>query len=89
MEKRTIVLRLRALRQEFGDGKVVIEMVAPVGLIVADVCDALELSEAERNLVLGEELSQAVREWETARMWIPVERETATSPVAELAAVPV
>jgi len=59
-----------------------------MALALSDVCDALGLSQAEHDEVVGEEVVQAVEEWKSARMWQPAERETATPPVTELAAVP-
>jgi hypothetical protein len=78
------------LRQEFErDGISIIEAVAPVALILSDVCNALELSQAEHDLVLGSEAAEAIEEWESARLWLPKEEEeTATLPVSEVAAVP-
>jgi len=34
------------------------------------------------------EVAEAIEEWESARLWLPKEEETATPPVKELAAVP-
>jgi len=89
MERKTLVTKLRTLRQEFEeDGISILDAVAPVALILSDVAFALELSQAEHDFVLGEEVAQAVEEWETARMWQPVEeKETAAIPLPELAAV--
>jgi hypothetical protein len=90
MERKMLVIKLRTLREEIEeDGISTLDVVAPVGLILGDVCDVLELCPAERYFVLGEETAQAVEEWSTARMWQPAERETATQPLGEMAAVPV
>lgn len=90
MERKDVVIKLRTLRQEFeGDGISIVDAVAPVALILSDVAFALELSQAEHDFVLGEETARAVEEWETTRMWQPIEKETATQPLGEMAAVPV
>ena len=91
MERQEVVAKLKSLREEFEkDGLDILYTPIPVALVLSDVCEALELSQAEHNEVLGEEASEAIREWADCRMWQPVEeKETATEPVTELAAVPV
>jgi hypothetical protein len=59
-----------------------------MAMALSDVCDALGLSQAEHDEVVGEEVAQAVEEWKAARMWQPSERETAPRPVTALVAVP-
>ena len=101
MERRTIVLKLRTLREEMeADGISTLDVVAPVALILSDVCNALELSQAEHDLVLGSEATEAIEEWGPARLWqltdkgiavadkLLAEKETATAPLTEMAAVP-
>ena len=90
MDRRSVITSLKALRMELEGCQV--DLVADMpeaALMLADVCSALGLSEAETAEVLGEEVTGAVEEWAGARLWQPVERETATVPLAELAAVPV
>ncbi len=44
MEHKSMIIRLRNLRQEFErDGVSIVDVVAPVALILSDVCEALEL----------------------------------------------
>jgi hypothetical protein len=89
MERKTLVIKLCTLRQEFErDGISIAEAVAPVALILSDVCNVLGLSQAEHDFVLGKEVAEAIEEWESARLWLPKEEETATPPAKELAAVP-
>ena len=90
MERQEVVNKLKALRKEFEkDGVDILYMPIPVALVLSDVCEALGLSQEEHDLVLSEEVAEAIKEWADCRMWQPVEKETATEPVTELAAVPV
>ena len=89
MERKDVIIKLRTLQQEFErDGISILDAVAPVALILSDVCNVLELSQAEHDFVLGKDVAEAIEEWKSARMWQPAERETATEPAKELAAVP-
>jgi len=89
VEQQEVVIKLKALRKEFEkDGVSILYMPIPVALVLSDVCDALGFSKAEQDEVLGEEASEAIREWTDCRMWQPREQETATGPVSEVAAVP-
>ena len=90
MERKEVVAKLKGLREEFEkDGISILDVPTTMAMALSDVCDALGLSQAEHDEVVGEEVVQAVEEWKSARMWQPAERETATPPVTELAAVPV
>ena len=90
MERKEVVAKLKGLREEFEkDGISILDVPTTMALALSDVCDALGLSQAEHDEVVGEEVAQAVEEWKSARMWQPAERETATHPVTEMAAVPV
>jgi hypothetical protein len=90
MEQKEMVAKLKGLREEFEkDGMNILDVPTTMALALSDVCDALGLSRAEHDEVVGEEVVQAVEEWKSSRMWQPAERETATGPVKELAAVPV
>lgn len=90
MEQKEVVAKLKGLREEFEkDGISILDVPTTMALALSDVCDALGLSQAEHDEVVGEEVAQAIEEWKSARIWQPAERETATPPVTELAAVPV
>ena len=90
MEQKEMVAKLKGLREEFEkDGISILDVPTTMALALSDVCDALGLSQAEHDEVVSEEVAQAVEEWKSARMWQPVEMETATEPVTEMAAVPV
>jgi (p)ppGpp synthase/HD superfamily hydrolase len=69
MEVSTIVARLRGLREEFGDYTLACGAAQPVAVILLDVCNALGLTEEERQEVLGQEVTEAVDEWADCRMW--------------------
>lgn len=61
--RQAVIERLRDCRQEWqeaaaSDGKALTEIQAPVGVVLADFCDLLELSPEEREAVLGVELSR-------------------------------
>jgi len=89
MEQKEVVAKLKGLREEFEkDGISILDVPTTMAMALSDVCDALGLSQAEHDEVVGEEVAQAVEEWKSARMWQPAERETATEPTKELAAVP-
>jgi hypothetical protein len=89
VERKEVVAKLKGLREEFEkDGISILDVPTTMALALSDVCDALGLSQAEHDEVVGEQVGQAVEEWKSARMWQPAERETATPPVTELAAVP-
>jgi len=91
MERQEVVAKLKGLREEFEkDGVSILDVPTTMAMALSDVCVALGLSQAEHDEVVGEEVAQAVEEWKSARIWQPVEeKETATPPVKELAAVPV
>ena len=89
MERKEVVAKLKGLREEFEkDGISILDVPTTMALALSDVCDALGLSQAEHDEVVGEEVAQAIEEWKSARIWQPAERETATHPVTEMAAVP-
>ena len=89
MEQKEVVARLKGLREEFEqDGINILDVPTTMALALSDVCDALGLSQVEHDEVVGEEVAQSIEEWKSARMWQPAERETATQPMTELAAVP-
>ena len=89
MEQKEVVAKLKGLREEFEkDGISTLDVPTTMALALSDICDALGLSQAEHDEIVGEEVAQAIEEWKSARMWQPSERETATKPVKELAAVP-
>jgi len=89
VERKDVIAKLKALRKEFEkDGLDILYMPIPVALVLSDVCGALGLGKEEHDEVLGPDASEAIREWADCRMWQPVERETATEPVTERAAVP-
>ena len=89
MEQKEMVAKLKGLREEFEkDGISILDVPTTMALALSDVCDALGLSQAEHDEVVGEKVVQAVEEWKSARMWQLSERETATEPAKELAAVP-
>jgi len=89
MERKEVVAKLKGLREEFEkDGISILDVPTTMALALSDVCDALGLSQAEHDEIVGEEVAQAIEEWKSARMWQPAEKETATPPVTELAAVP-
>jgi len=46
--------------QEISDGKSLIDVDAPVGLILADIADRLGLSPQERHAMLGENLAKQI-----------------------------
>jgi (p)ppGpp synthase/HD superfamily hydrolase len=89
VERKEVVAKLKGLREEFEkDGISILDVPTTMAMALSDVCDALGLSQAEHDEVVGEEVAQAVEEWKSARMWQPAERETATESVKELVAVP-
>lgn len=89
MDRRSMITSLKALRIELEDCNVNLVADMPeAALMLSDVCHVLGLSEAEQAEVLGQEVAEAVEEWAGARLWQPVEVETATVPTPELAAVP-
>ncbi len=89
MERKEVVAKLKGLREEFEkDGISILDVPTTMAMALSDVCDALGLSQAEHDEVVGEEVAQAIEEWKSARIWQPAERETATHPMTELAAVP-
>ena len=89
MEQKEMIAKLKGLREEFEkDGISILDMPTTMALALSDVCDALGLSQEEHDEIVGEEVAQAIEEWKSARMWQPSERETATHPMTELAAVP-
>lgn len=78
MNQQEIMARLKAFREEFEtDGADIVEVAAPVAIILADICLALGLNVFEQVEVLGEEAAQAIAEWEAARMVEPVEERIA------------
>jgi len=84
-----VVAKLKGLREEFEkDGISILDVPTTMALALSDVCDALGLGQEEHDEIVGEEVAQAIEEWKSVRMWQPAERETATPPVTELAAVP-
>ncbi len=90
MDRRSVIVSLKALRMELEDCQIDLVAEMPEAtLMLSDVCAYLGLSEAETAEVLGQETAKAVEEWAGARMWQPVETETATVPLPEPAAVPV
>ena len=90
MERKEVVAKLKDLREEFEkDGISILDVPTTMAMALSDVCDALGLSQEEHDEIVGEEVAQAIEEWKSARMWQPSERETATHPVTEMAAVPV
>ena len=91
MERQEVVARLKGLREELEqDGVNILDMPVFAGMFLSDVCNVLGLTEEEHSQVMGKEIAETLREWETARLWQPAdEKETATQPLRELAAVPV
>jgi (p)ppGpp synthase/HD superfamily hydrolase len=90
MERKEVVAKLKGLREEFEkDGISILDVPTTMAIALSDVCDALGLSQEEHHEIVGEEVAQAIEEWKSARMWQTSERETATHPVTEMAAVPV
>jgi hypothetical protein len=88
MKRQIVVVKLKGLREEFErDGISILDVPTTMAMALSDVCDVLGLSQAEHDEVVGEEVAQAVEEWKSARMWQPAERETATQPLGEMAAV--
>ena len=90
MERQEVIAKLKGLREEFEkDGISILDVPTTMATALSDVCVALGLTAEEHNEVVGEEVAQAVEEWETARMWLPKEEETAAALLTETAAVPV
>jgi hypothetical protein len=61
--RQAVIERLADMRQEWQeaaavDGKTLAEVSAPVGVVMADFCDLLELTPEERETVLGVELAK-------------------------------
>jgi len=84
-----MIAKLKGLREEFEkDGISILDVPTTMALALSDVCDALGLNQAEHDEVVGEEVAQAIEEWKSARIWQPAEKEMATPPVKELAAIP-
>ena len=89
MEQKEMIAKLKGLREEFEkEGISILDVPTTMALALSDVCDALGLSQAEHDEVVGKKVAQAIEEWKSARIWQPVEMETATEPAKELAAVP-
>jgi hypothetical protein len=58
-----VIERLADMRQDWRkavevDGKTLVEVLAPVGVVLSDFCDLLELNPEERETVLGVELAR-------------------------------
>jgi hypothetical protein len=89
MEREEVVAKLKALREELEeDGVNILYMPVTAGMFLSDICGVLGLTAEEHNEVMGKEAAEAIEEWKTARLWQPAEKETATVPLPELAAVP-
>jgi len=101
MERQEVIAKLKGLREEFEkDGLDILYTPIPVALVLSDACDFMEFSQEERAEVLGPEATEAIEEWGPARLWqltdkgiaiadkLLAEKETATLPVSEVAAVP-
>ncbi len=61
--RQAVIERMAEMRQEWQeaasvDGKTLAEVSAPVGVIMSDFCDLLELNPEERETVLGLELAR-------------------------------
>lgn len=92
VKRKELVERLKTLREEFGDHVLSSGMAAPVAMIFNDVCQALDLTEEERQEVLGQEVARAVDQWVDCRVWVLtkksngsqiVQRVDRQAPVAE------
>jgi hypothetical protein len=90
VERKELVAKLKGLREEFEkDGISILDVPTTMAMALSDVCDALGLTQAEHDEVVGEEVAQAIEEWATTRMWQPVdEKETAAYHLTRLTAVP-
>lgn len=67
-----VVEKLKAFREELGDDLLVLQMVAPVAVVLSDVCSALSLTQEERLEVLGQTVANVVEDWEeTLRQMAP------------------
>ncbi len=60
--------RYRRVWQDAVDGQSLLEMRAPVGLILAEVADALGMNIQERRAVLGAELDRAIARFAKTRV---------------------
>ncbi len=60
--------RYRRVWQDAADGQSLLEMRAPVGLVLAEVADALGLNSQERRVVLGAELDRAIARFAKTRV---------------------
>lgn len=63
LNRLAVIERLSEIRQEWQeaaavDGKTLVEVSAPVGVLLSDFCDLLEFTPEERETVLGEELAR-------------------------------
>jgi hypothetical protein len=84
--RQEVVDRLAGLRRELEtDGALDITQ----ALLLSDVCDALGLGTREREAVLSWDVARTVDKWQLTQVWPIEEKETATVPFTEVAAVPV
>jgi hypothetical protein len=57
------LLKLRQEFEETGEGKSLIEMTAPVGLLLHDACNLLGLNEKQRREILGAKLEHELNQY--------------------------
>ena len=95
MDRRSVITSLRALRMDLEQDQIDLATDLPeAALMLSDVCIYLGLSEAEQEEVLGSRVG-AQRDTQLTERGIATadrliaEKETATLPVSEVAAVPV
>jgi hypothetical protein len=65
VSRHSLVKSLHQFRLEFEDPF----MVAPVCLILSDVCQTLGLTEEERKTVIGSHTFEAIEKWSCVRIW--------------------
>jgi len=92
MKRQAVIARLRSLREEIEQGgeERITDLETTFVLALSDVCDALGLTGEEHDQILGREAAAYVAEILQTRVWpvgMAMERETATAPLAEAAAV--
>lgn len=91
MERQEMIARLQALREqaERNSGASINDLETPFALALSDVCQALGLTDEERELVLGREATARVAALLDIRVWIvDLMPKDALAPTAPAAAIP-
>ena len=72
-DRHEVIVRLRSLREEIEQGgEKIVSLETCFALALADVCDALGLTDEERARVLGPEAAAYVETLLNARVWLSI-----------------